>query len=272
MSSSPIPAAPPRGPFLKALTVQMRVLGALIMRELHTRYGRENVGYLWMFLEPMMLASVIGLLHYESGHTVASSDIKPLPFGVIGYTTFILFRGIVNRAEGAIEANAPLLYHRSVTVLDMVIARALLEFAAVFMTFAIIMTLIVFVGLADPPARPLYVMLGWGLMWWYCIGHSLIITGGTYERRTLGRFVHPYTYFMTGLSGAFYQMSWLPQSVRAWAEWLPTTTIFETVRYGWFDSAKDDYCFYGYTAAVCLISTWIGLVLLRRTRHRIHLS
>ncbi|HMI20967.1 MAG TPA: ABC transporter permease [Sphingomonas sp.] len=264
--------AAPRGSFLKALTIQTRVLGALILRELHTRYGRENVGYLWMFLEPMILASVIGLLHYETGHTAYGGDIKPLPFGVIGYTTFILFRGIVNRAEGAIEANAPLLYHRSVTVLDIILARAMLEFAAVFSTFAIIMTLIVCVGLADPPARPLYLMLGWALMWFYCLGHSLIITAFTYERRTLGRFVHPYSYFMTGLSGAFYQVGWLPSGVRAWASWLPTTTIFETVRYGWFESANDDYAYYGYCSAFCLISIWIGLVAVRRTRDRIHLA
>ena len=67
MSTAPIAAAPARGSFMVALKVQLRVIGALILRELHTRYGRENVGYLWMFLEPMLLASVIGLLHYESG-------------------------------------------------------------------------------------------------------------------------------------------------------------------------------------------------------------
>lgn len=270
MSTSP--AAIQRGSFFAALRVQMRVLGALILRELHTRYGRENVGYLWMFLEPMMLASVIGLMHYETGHTAYGGDIKPLPFGVIGYTTFILFRGIVNRSDGAVEANAPLLYHRSVTVLDIVFARAFLEFASVFATFAIIMTLMVCVGLAEPPARPLSLMLGWALMWWFCIGHSLLITAFTYERRTLGRLVHPYSYFMTGLSGAFYQMKWLPPGIRNWAEWLPTTTIFETVRYGWFSSSNDDYSFYGYCAAFCLVTTWIGMIGIARLRGRIHLS
>ena len=241
-------AQPPRGTFRQALAVQTRVIGALILRELHTRYGRENVGYLWMFLEPMMLASVIG------------------------YTTFILFRGIVNRAEGAIEANAPLLYHRSVTVFDIVLARALLEFAAIFSTFVIIITLVIFLGLADLPARPLYFVFGWVLMWLLCLGQSAVITAVTYERRTLGRFVHPYTYFMTGLSGAFYMMSWLPKGVQQWAELLPTTTIFETVRYGWFESAKDDYCFYGYCLAFCTVQLWMGLYALRGIRDRIHLS
>jgi capsular polysaccharide transport system permease protein len=272
MSTSYVAAQPPRTPLHKALAIQTRVIGALILRELHTRYGRENIGYLWMFLEPMILASVIGLLHYETGHTPYGADIKPLPFGVLGYTTFILFRGIVSRAEGAVEANAPLLYHRSVTLLDLVLARAILEFASVFSTFAIIMILIVSVGLADPPARPLFVMLGWGLMWWFCLGQALLITAFTYERRTLGRLVHPYAYFMTALSGAFYMVGWLPQSIRGYAEWLPTTTVFETVRYGWFEAAKSDYAFWGYCSGFCLVQTWIGLVALRRMRSEIHLS
>ena len=41
---------------------KMNVIGALIMRELHTRYGRENIGYLWMVLEPMTLAVAVSSL------------------------------------------------------------------------------------------------------------------------------------------------------------------------------------------------------------------
>lgn len=272
MNTSSQTGPQPRASFLYALTIQMRVIGALILRELHTRYGRENVGYMWMFLEPALLASVIGLLHFETAHTAYGGDIKPLPFSVIGYITFILFRGIVGRSEGAIEANAPLLYHRSVTALDIVFARALLEFASVFFVFVVMMGLLVAVGLASPPARPLYLMLGWGLMWWFCLAHSLIIMALTYENRTLGRLVHPYNYFMTGISGAFYMVSWLPEGVRKWAEYLPSTSIFETVRYGWFESYKDDYCHYGYASAVCLVGTWVGLVLVRMMRSKIHLS
>lgn len=272
MSTLPADAFTRRTPFLTALAAQGRVMGALILRELHTRYGRENVGYLWMMLEPMLLASVIGLLHFETGHTVYGTDIKPLPFGVLGYTTFILFRGIVNRAEGAVEANAPLLYHRQVTVLDIVFARALLEFASVFSTFVIIMTLLCFVGLADPPARPLSLIAAWALMFLYCLGHSLLITAATYENRTLGRLIHPYTYFMTGLSGAFYQVSWLPTSVQWWAGWLPTTSIFELARYGWFQSTNDDYVYYVYTLGFCMATIWAGLVLIRRMREHIHLA
>ena len=64
----------------------------------------------------------------------------------------------------------------------------------------------------------------------------------------------------------------MPAGVREWAEWLPTTSIFETVRYGYFEAGSDEYAHYAYTAGVCLISTWIGLILVRRMREKIHLS
>ena len=112
MSSRPILLGEARTSFWQALQTQGRVIYALIMRELHTRYGRDNIGYLWMILEPMMLASAVALLHV-GGSTHYGTDIRPVPFAILGYGVFIIFRGIFTRAEGALESNQPLLYHRN---------------------------------------------------------------------------------------------------------------------------------------------------------------
>lgn len=271
MSTHPLPIA--RGQSVSAgFAVQCRVIGALILRELHTRYGRENIGYLWMIGEPMLLASVIGLLHGAQNHSSYGGDISPVPFGVLGYTTFILFRGIVNRSAGGIESNASLLYHRQVTILDVTISRAILEFCGVFLTFTVLMSLLVFVGLANPPARPLYVIAAWLLMFWYSFVHSLIISVITYHNHTVERLVHPYSYFMVGLSGSFFMMAWLPHPFRDWLTWVPLTSIFELVRYGWFHDTNLDYFFPLYLFGSCVFLTWIGLILVSRVRDRIHLS
>ena len=259
-----------RGSFLAGLAVQSRVIGALMMRELHTRYGRENVGYLWMVGEPMLLATVIGLLH-QTSHTQYGGDIKPLPFAVLGYTIFILFRGIVNRSEGGIEANAPLLYHRMVTVFDIIVARALLEVAGIFLTFTVLMTLIVGIGYAQLPVRPLYVLGAWGFMFWYSIAHSFLITAISYENRTIGRLVHPYSYFMVGLSGAFIQIEWLPHPFREIMQWIPMTSIFELARYGQFRSGSLTYFHGMYLTGACMLITWTGLVSMGLMRNKIHL-
>lgn len=264
---------PRRDGFLESLAIQGRVIGALILRELHTRYGRENIGYMWMIGEPMLLASVIGLLHAASGHGNAyGGDIKPVTFGVLGYTTFILFRGIVNRAAGTMDANAPLLYHRQVTPLDICIARAILEFCGVFLTLVVLMTLLFLTGISNLPYRPLMVIAAWGLILWYAFANSLIMTAISYHNHTVERLIHPYTYFMAGLSGSFFRISWIPHPFREILTYIPLTSMFELVRYGWFRSTDLNYVFMQYTIGFCIVITWVGLVLLRRMRHRIHLA
>src|SRR4051812_1141649 len=42
--------------FVKACAVQRRVIGALLMREIQLRWGRRNLGFAWIFLEPLIFA------------------------------------------------------------------------------------------------------------------------------------------------------------------------------------------------------------------------
>lgn len=255
--------------FWRGLRVQGSVVGALLMRELHTRYGRENVGYLWIFLEPLTLASAVALLHIGSGsHGTA---IHPVPFAVLGYTIFIMFRGMVTRAEGALESNMPLLYHRRVTIFDIMLSRALLEAAGAIMSFAALMAFMIALGIATLPDRPLELLVGMVLMFWFGFAISLLICAWTHDNRLAARFVHPITYILMPLSGAFYQLVWIPQPYRSWLEWFPITTIFELLRYGQFHGAQDTYVDIPYIVEWCLILTYFGLTSIRATRRRIHL-
>ncbi len=265
------PFQPPRvQSFYSAFVTQMRVIGALLMREIHTRYGRDNIGYLWLIGEPLMLASVIALIHTR-GHAQFGSDIQPIAFAIVGYTTYIIFRGIVNRSEGTLESNAPLLYHRMVTVMDIVLARTILESAGVFLAYTVLMVLCVSIGACDPPARPLFLFAGQATMVWMSWAQSLILTALTHERPLVGRLTHPYTYLMIPISGAWVPMAFLPPTYRYYLSWAPLPNIFELVRYGQFDSANLDYFDPYYLYGMCLILTWIGLVMMRQARRRVHL-
>lgn len=48
--------------FWESLAIQRRVIGALLMREIITRYGRNNIGFLWLFVEPLLMTFVIVLM------------------------------------------------------------------------------------------------------------------------------------------------------------------------------------------------------------------
>jgi capsular polysaccharide transport system permease protein len=256
--------------FWRGLGVQANVIGALLMRELHTRYGRDNIGYLWIFMEPLTLAGAVALLHAGGGSSHGMS-INPVPFSILGYTSFIMFRGMVTRAEGTLESNMPLLYHRRVTIFDMMFARALLEAVGTIVSLAVLFGFVMVLGMATWPERPLELLAGIGLMFWFSFAVSLLICAWTHDNRLVARFVHPITYILMPLSGGFYQLAWIPEPYRTWLTWFPMTTIFELLRYGQFHAAKDTYVFIPYVAGWCLVLTYAGLVSIRVIRRHVHL-
>lgn len=258
---------------LYSFRIQSRVIGTLILRELHTRYGRENVGYLWIILEPMLFAAGIGIIHAGAGGSeFAMTDIKPIPFAVVGYGTYIIFRNIVNRSGGTIEANAPLLYHRMVSLFDMLFARTVLEAAGIMCSVDILIFLSYCLGIGNLPARPIYLILGQLYMTWVALAVSTIVCAGTYENATAERLVHPMTYFSIPISAMFFMLEWVPNPYRTWLEWVPLAQCIEIVRYGQFQSASNHYFSFGYLSLVCAILTLIGLLSLRIVRKHITLN
>ena len=97
------------------------------------------------------------------------------------------------------------------------LGRALLEVAGTNTAFIILMSFCIMFGYAEMPERPLYLAAGIGYLFWVSLGVSMIITGGTHERTFWERMVHPFTYFMIPLSGAFYMVGDI-ESARAKGE------------------------------------------------------
>lgn len=257
--------------FVRGWKTQSDVIGALILRELHTRYGRENVGYMWMVFEPMMLASAVASLH-AGQPTHFGSDMRPVPFTIIGYCIFITFRGIVLRSEGALESNLPLLYHRQVTVLDILFSRVLLEGAGTSLTLAILIGLCWALGFGELPARPWALLSAVALMTWFSFALSMLVCSVTHNNRIAAKFVHPITYILMPLSGAFYLVKWIPLPYQDWLAWFPMVQIFELARYGQFESADLTYVWVPFVIRSCLVLTLAGLLAIRIIRRHVHLN
>jgi|TARA_R100000501_G_scaffold5804_1_gene12779 capsular polysaccharide transport system permease protein len=255
----------------EGLSVQRNVIGALILREIHTRYGRDNVGYLWLFLEPAILAAMVALIHI-GGNSHLTGSIGPIPFALLGYTTFIMFRSIFTRADAVLETNAPLLYHRQISIFDMVLARALLELASTIVVLAVLFGIATLAELAHPPERPLALLAGIGLLWWWSLALSFLICAATNENRLVTKFVHPISYILLPISGAFYMLDWLPRVYRDIMAWFPMTQMFELIRYGMFAAARDDYVQPIYIIFWCMLLTFLGLLSIRAVRRHVHIG
>lgn len=251
-----------------AMKTQANVIGALVLRELHTRFGRENIGYLWIFAEPMLLAAAVALLH-SGQHLPLNGNIRPVPFAISGYVLFILFRSTVSRAETLLEANRPLLHHRQVTLFDMLAARALLEITSIGTVLFILLGASWLLGLAELPADFALVLAALSLIGWFSFGLSMLICALSHESPLAGRLVHPLLYLMLPLSGAFFSMLWLPAEWQQIARWIPLVPMFELLKVGMFEGYPDLFVDVGYAIAWCTALTLFGMLALKLVRPHI---
>jgi capsular polysaccharide transport system permease protein len=254
-------AAPSRD-FLHSLAIQTRVVGALIMREIITRYGRHNIGFMWVFVEPMMFTS--GVLAVWSLIHSHSAKLPLVPFVVTGYSTVLLWRNTINRCGNAIEPNRALLHHRNVRVVDLFVARLLLEVAGATISFMTLATLLTLAGVMPPPDDPLDCFVAWLALAWFSMAVGLIVGSGIAVFDPVERVWHVLSYLFLPLSGAFYMVDWLPSNVQSLAVLVPTVDCTELLRQGFFGSGVHAHYDLSYVLVVNAVLTVVGLLCARR--------
>lgn len=227
--------------FKHSLSVQIRVLGALLMRETLTRYGRHNIGFLWLFVEPMMFTLGVTAL-WTATKGVHGSDLPIVAFALTGYSSVLLWRNMPGRVIGSLMANLALMYHRNIKVLDIFLARVLLEFGGATMSFALLGLLFISIGILEPPKDILKVFAGWLLLAWF--GASLAIWLGSlsHEYEIVDKLWHPFSYILFPLSGAGFLVAALPYAAQEIILYFPIVHGTEMIREGWFgDRARAIY-------------------------------
>ena len=160
--------------------MQGRVLYACMMREVITRFGRHNIGALWLMAEPMLFTLGVAAVWYALRLNHAS-DIPIIAFAVTGYSSVLGWRNSASRCSMAITANRSLLFHRNVRVIDVLLTRSILEIGgATASFFAPYLGHFFDARLDDAPERYRSAcVLGWLMLAWFGIALGILIGAGT---------------------------------------------------------------------------------------------
>jgi capsular polysaccharide transport system permease protein len=257
--------------FSRSLRINLRVIGALLMREIITRYGRDNLGFLWLFVEPLLFTlGVAGLwILLKIGH---QSTLPIVAFAITGYSPVLLWRNCASRCCMAIPPNAGLLYHRNVRVLDLFIARILLEVSGATMSLVVLTSAFVFVGAMAPPADLVPVLLGWFLLAWFGAGLALVLGALTAYSESVERLWHTASYLIFPLSGALFMVEWLPKDFQKLVLLIPMVSGVEMLREGYFGAVVRTHYDASYLAGVCILLTFVGLILVRDAARRVEVE
>lgn len=245
--------------------IQKRVIGALLMREIITRYGRRNIGFLWLFVEPLLMTLMIVLL-WKFIRADKLSSLNMVAFVLTGYPMAMMWRNASNRAIGAISGNVGLLYHRNVRVLDTIFARMILEIGGATMAQIFIMIVLVAIGWINLPVDPMYMVLAWGLMAMFAIGLGLIICSISFRFEVFGKLWSVFSFIMLPISGVFFFVNALPIQIQSTVLKIPMVHGTEMFRQGYFGASVVTHEQPWYLLLCNLVLLLIGLMMVRSFR------
>jgi ABC-type polysaccharide/polyol phosphate export permease len=254
--------------FGQSLAIQRRVLHALMMREVITRFGRENLGVLWLVGEPMLFTLGVTTLWSAAGFNHAFG-IPIVAFAVTGYSSVLMWRNSASKCADGIESNKSLLYHRSVHPIDVLLTRITLEIAGATASFIVLSSLFVFIGWMQPPVDLALVLGGWLMLAWFGASLALLIGGGCAFSPIVHRLWHPVSYLLFPLSGAAFMVQWLPLNLQRVVLLLPMVHGVELLRQGFFGDVVHTHYNVPYMAACCAVLSLAGLYVVREATRRI---
>jgi ABC-type polysaccharide/polyol phosphate export permease len=232
------------------------------MREILTRFGRHNIGFLWLFVEPMVFTLGVTAL-WTATQSLHGSDLPISAFALTGYSSVLLWRNMPSRCIQAITPNLALMYHRNVKVIDVFLARLLLEGAGATISFVILSIVFISIGWISPPEDVLKVAWGWLMLAWFGVSLALLLGALSEDFELVEKLWHPSAYLLFPLSGAAFLVDALPQDAQWYVLLLPMVHGVEYVREGYFGSRIHAHHDLAYMA---LINVGLSLAALAQTR------
>lgn len=259
MSNPPIPGGIQR----RRVPLQTpRVIGALLMREMTTTFGRSSLGYLWAVLEPIGIIIVFTFAFSIIFKQPPLGDSFPL-FYATGYLPFGIYNACQSKISSALSQNKALLFYPAVTYTDVILGRftliALTELLAAFFVFG---GLLVYTGMATVHSfGHVFVGLGLALM----IGTAVGLCNATLFEifpswRNIWKILSRPMFF---ISAIFYLFDALPDNLQAILWWNPLIHIVGTLRVGFYPEYDAPYISWLYVVMLSLALMTIGLVNLR---------
>lgn len=252
-----------------SLRVQRRVIGALFLRETLTRYGRHNIGFLWLFVEPMIFTLGVTALWTATKSVHGNSEVPIVAFALTGYSSVLLWRNMPGRTIGALLSNLSLLYHRNIKVLDIFVARLLLEFGGATISFFVLSMVFISIGWIEPPEDILEVAGGWFTIAWFGSALAIWLGAMSHENELVDKIWHPFSYLLFPLSGAAFMVDTLPQAAQQLILYIPIVHGVEMVREGYFGSRAHAHFDMSYVLPFCLALTALALFEVRKLAARV---
>jgi capsular polysaccharide transport system permease protein len=242
---------------------RLRVLFALIVREMGTRFGRSWGGYIWAIVEP--LGGILLLtLAFSFAFRKPPLGTNFALFYATGIIPFMLFSNVCNSVGQAIATNRGLLTYPVVRPLDAVLAKFLTSFLTLLVVGLLLYSGIIAFYRLPVSLDPAAVFNGFLLMGLLGLGLGTLncVLFGFWP--TWRHIWNVATRPLFIVSGMFFTFESLPPQAQTVLWYNPLIHAVGLVRSGFYGGYDAHYVSPGYVLSIAGISFLIGAYLLRR--------
>lgn len=246
----------------------LRVLHALMLREIATRYGRTPGGFIWAVVEPVAAVLVLtaALSMVVHAPSLGSSFVV---FYASGYLPFLLYATLQAHVQQALVFSRPLLIYPSVCWIDAVVARFALNLMTGLAVVAIVLAGLALLTGEVRIIKPGLVLLALGLAALLGLGLGVLncLLAGLFP--IWGQIWAILSRPLFLVAGVIFVMEDLPPRIQQWLHvtpWIHVTGIFRAGLYPGYEATYASVPLVLGWALVCLV---LGLAFLQKFRHEI---
>lgn len=251
-----------------ALHVQLHVIVALMLRELHSINGDSKMGYIWTIVQTAFgLAVFWGIRAFM--HARAPHGMTVLSFLVLGFLVWNIFNKTLTTNMRAVEANRPLLTYPHVFPLDIMAARCIVLAATQVVSMAIILTFGAMLGYPVSLSHLGLLLAALGMVMCFSLSMGMILFALAVWLPVLHKIVPMLLRVMFFVSGVFFSVSVFSRRVGDWLLLNPVMQIIEMARTAMASGYQSPYYDMRYLLAVNLCALSLGLLLERFARRRL---
>ena len=242
----------------------VRTILALMLREMSTTYGRSAGGYIWAVLQPVGMIVMLSLAFSLIVRT-PSLGTNFILFYATGYLPYSFFSTLSAKTAAALRYSRPLLAYASVTWIDAVLARLILNVITAAAVFCIVITAVLMTRETRAVLNLLHVINGVGIC--ILIGFGVGLCNAVIEGfwPVWGQIWSIVTRPLFIASGIIFLYEDAPQIAQSVLWWNPLIHGTALTRAGFYPTYQASFTSLLYCYGMALILIAIGLVFMRAT-------
>jgi capsular polysaccharide transport system permease protein len=244
---------------------QRRVLYALMLRNMRTKFFGNGLGYLFAVAWPLTHIVLLVATFVVLGRLAPAGDSVAL-FVATGVLPFQTFSYLSRFMMISLLRSRPLLAFPEVKVLDMLFAAALLEILSACCVVIAFLVIAWFAGIDAMPRDIVQATYALGACMLLGLGYGLLhgVIALAFPPWFTG-----YTLVIVLLwlcSGVYFVPDAMPGSIREALAWIPTVQVIEWMRSAYYEGYGGLLLDRGYVIGYAVVSIFLGLALERMMR------